>query len=175
MWHQHQPLYKDTRHPTPRGSYRQPWVRLHYLRDYYSRAALMADHPGLHLTINLTPVLLWQLTDYLEQGATDRALELTLKPAETLVGDERAFVLSEFFDADWHHQIYPQQNLVGAFAYNSLGIPIAAGVLFPIFGLLLLPLLVGAAMAASSVAVVTNANRLQVFKTKSFTEPNRAR
>lgn len=107
MWHQHQPLYKDTRHPTQQGSYRQPWVRLHALRDYYSMAALIAEHPDVHLTINLTPVLLWQLTDYLEQGATDRALELTLKPAETLTGDERAFVLSEFFDADWHHQIYP--------------------------------------------------------------------
>jgi len=62
------------------------------------------------------------------------------------------------------------QNLVGAFAYNSLGIPIAAGVLFPFFGLLLSPLLAGAAMAASSITVVLNANRLRLFKAKSFTE-----
>ena len=63
-----------------------------------------------------------------------------------------------------------KQSLFGAFAYNSLGIPIAAGVLFPFFGLLLSPLLAGAAMAASSVTVVTNANRLRFFKAKSFAE-----
>lgn len=56
------------------------------------------------------------------------------------------------------------QNLVGAFAYNTLGIPIAAGVLYPAFGLLLSPLIAGAAMAFSSVTVVTNANRLRRFE-----------
>ncbi len=64
-----------------------------------------------------------------------------------------------------------KQSLFGAFAYNSLGIPIAAGVLYPIFGLLLSPLLAGAAMAASSITVVTNANRLRFFKAHSFAEP----
>ena len=53
------------------------------------------------------------------------------------------------------------QNLVGAFAYNALGIPVAAGLLYPFFGLLLSPLIAGAAMAMSSVTVVTNANRLR--------------
>ncbi len=57
-----------------------------------------------------------------------------------------------------------RQNLVGAFAYNTLGIPIAAGVLYPFFGLLLSPLIAGAAMAFSSVTVVTNANRLRRWK-----------
>ncbi|MEX1134524.1 MAG: heavy metal translocating P-type ATPase [Acidimicrobiia bacterium] len=56
------------------------------------------------------------------------------------------------------------QNLVGAFAYNTLGIPIAAGLLYPAFGILLSPLIAGAAMAFSSVTVVTNANRLRRFK-----------
>lgn len=63
-----------------------------------------------------------------------------------------------------------KQSLAGAFAYNTLGIPVAAGLLFPIFGLLLSPLIAGAAMAASSVTVVTNANRLRFFKAKSFAE-----
>ncbi len=61
-----------------------------------------------------------------------------------------------------------KESLFGAFVYNTLGIPIAAGVLFPFFGLLLSPILAGAAMAASSVTVVTNANRLRFFKAKSF-------
>ncbi|GMR01723.1 MAG: heavy metal translocating P-type ATPase [Acidimicrobiia bacterium] len=60
-----------------------------------------------------------------------------------------------------------RQNLVGAFAYNTLGIPIAAGVLFPFIGLLLSPLLAGAAMASSSVTVVSNANRLRGWKASS--------
>lgn len=107
LWHQHQPLYKDLAHPTPRGSYRQPWVRLHALRDYHAMAALAAEHPNLHLAINLTPVLLWQLMDYAWRGASDRALELTLKPAETLTPGEREELLGGFFDANWHQQIYP--------------------------------------------------------------------
>jgi P-type Cu+ transporter len=61
-----------------------------------------------------------------------------------------------------------KQSLFGAFIYNTMGIPVAAGVLFPFFGLLLSPILAGAAMAASSVTVVSNANRLRFFKAKSF-------
>ena len=57
-----------------------------------------------------------------------------------------------------------KQNLLGAFIYNTLGIPVAAGVLFPWTGLLLNPVIAGGAMALSSVTVVTNANRLRLFK-----------
>lgn len=53
------------------------------------------------------------------------------------------------------------QNLAGAFAYNVAGIPVAAGVLYPSTGLLLSPMIAGAAMAFSSVTVVANANRLR--------------
>ena len=60
-----------------------------------------------------------------------------------------------------------KQNLFGAFIYNSLGIPIAAGVLFPFTGLLLSPVIAGAAMALSSLTVVTNANRLRYVKLSS--------
>ena len=58
------------------------------------------------------------------------------------------------------------ENLVGAFFYNILGIPVAMGLLFPFFGVLLSPLIAGAAMAFSSVTVVGNANRLRGFKPK---------
>ncbi|WP_407820416.1 heavy metal translocating P-type ATPase [Shewanella algae] len=54
-----------------------------------------------------------------------------------------------------------KQNLFGAFIYNTLGIPIAAGVLYPLTGILLSPVVAGAAMALSSLTVVTNANRLR--------------
>jgi P-type Cu+ transporter len=53
-----------------------------------------------------------------------------------------------------------RQNLAFAFGYNALGIPVAAGALYPAFGLLLSPVFAGAAMALSSVSVVTNALRL---------------
>ncbi|MBB1360956.1 MULTISPECIES: heavy metal translocating P-type ATPase [unclassified Shewanella] len=56
-----------------------------------------------------------------------------------------------------------RQNLVGAFIYNMAGIPLAAGVLFPVFGVLLNPVVAGAAMAFSSLTVVSNANRLRFF------------
>ena len=56
-----------------------------------------------------------------------------------------------------------KQNLFGAFIYNSLGVPVAAGVLYPFTGSLLSPVIAGAAMSLSSVTVVTNANRLRLF------------
>jgi Cu+-exporting ATPase len=54
-----------------------------------------------------------------------------------------------------------KQNLFFAFVYNALGVPVAAGVLYPFFGLLLSPIFAGAAMAMSSVSVVSNALRLR--------------
>ena len=54
-----------------------------------------------------------------------------------------------------------RQNLFFAFAYNALGVPIAAGILYPFFGLLLSPILASAAMTFSSVSVITNALRLR--------------
>ena len=63
-----------------------------------------------------------------------------------------------------------RQNLVGAFIYNVLGIPVAAGVFYPFFGILLSPLIAGAAMAFSSVTVVSNANRLRSFEPRRLAE-----
>ena len=57
-----------------------------------------------------------------------------------------------------------RQNLFFAFIYNALGIPIAAGALYPAFGLLLNPMIAGAAMSFSSVSVISNALRLRKIK-----------
>jgi len=57
-----------------------------------------------------------------------------------------------------------RQNLVFAFGYNALGVPVAAGVLYPVFGILLSPMIAAAAMSLSSVSVITNALRLRAVR-----------
>jgi Cu+-exporting ATPase len=57
-----------------------------------------------------------------------------------------------------------KQNLFFAFAYNTLGVPVAAGILYPVFGLLLSPMFAAAAMSLSSVSVIANALRLRGIK-----------
>ncbi|MDX2312996.1 MAG: copper-transporting ATPase, partial [Gammaproteobacteria bacterium] len=57
-----------------------------------------------------------------------------------------------------------RQNLFFAFAYNAVGVPVAAGVLFPFFGILLSPIIAAAAMSLSSVSVIMNALRLNRVK-----------
>jgi Cu+-exporting ATPase len=91
---------------------------------------------------------------------TDVAMEsadVTLVKGD-LRGIERAMVLSRATMRNI------RQNLTFAFGYNALGIPLAAGIFYPTFGLLLSPMFAGAAMAMSSVSVVTNALRLNRVK-----------
>ncbi|MBD2340273.1 copper-translocating P-type ATPase [Calothrix sp. FACHB-156] len=81
-------------------------------------------------------------------------------------GDLQAIVTAIQLSRATIHNI--RQNLFFAFIYNVAGIPIAAGILFPIFGWLLNPIIAGAAMAFSSVSVVTNALRLRNFQPKTL-------
>jgi P-type Cu+ transporter len=64
-----------------------------------------------------------------------------------------------------------RQNLTLAFAYNAIGIPVAAGVLYPFFGIRLSPIIAAAAMALSSLSVVSNANRLRRFSSPRIAAP----
>ena len=101
LWHQHQPSYRNYLHQEP-SVLHFPWVRLHALRDYYSMAALVRNFPRLHLTINLTPVLIDQLQDYVTGRCSDPALELTRKATDTLTAEERGRIVQDFFTIDWH-------------------------------------------------------------------------
>lgn len=121
LWHQHQPLYREGLRGDGRPRLRQPWVRLHAVRDYYAMAALVAEHPRVHLTINLTPSLVAQIEDYTERSATDAALDLTLKPVERLSADDRERMLTTFFDADWHRQVFPHPRYAELFAKRTTG------------------------------------------------------
>jgi Cu+-exporting ATPase len=78
----------------------------------------------------------------------------------TLVkGDLRGIARSRLLSQKTMRNI--RQNLFFAFIYNTLGVPIAAGVLYPAFGLLLSPMIAAAAMTLSSVSVIANALRLR--------------
>jgi len=88
---------------------------------------------------------------------TDVAIE---SAGVTLVkGDLRGMARARRLSRETMRNI--RQNLFFAFIYNTLGVPIAAGVLYPVFGLLLSPMLAAAAMTFSSVSVISNALRLR--------------
>lgn len=122
LWHQHQPSYVDLSRP-PRGSLIQPWVRLNALRAYYAMPALGQEIPGVRVTYNLTPSLLRQLDLYVQHGATDRLLDLTLKPVSKLTPGERDAILDEFFDVDWHNQIFPYPRYLELFERRREQLP----------------------------------------------------
>src|SRR6185503_4424918 len=95
LWHMHQPYYEDlvTR------EHILPWVRLHALKDYYGMVALLREFPDVRMTFNLVPSLLAQLEAFAGSRARDRSLDLSLKAADNLDGDEVTFILQNFFHA----------------------------------------------------------------------------
>jgi len=103
VWHMHQPYYKDD----ITGTYILPWVRMHGIKDYYDMPALLSDFPDIHQTFNLVPSLLKQVRDYVENGATDKFLTLTLKPASELSQEDKLFLLKNSFMANWDTMIKP--------------------------------------------------------------------
>jgi Cu+-exporting ATPase len=91
---------------------------------------------------------------------TDIAME---SAGVTLVkGDLRGIVRDRLLSSATMRNL--KQNLFFAFVYNSVGVPIAAGVLYPAFGLLLSPMIAAAAMSFSSVSVIGNALRMRKVK-----------
>ena len=112
--------------------------------------------------INDAPALTRADVGFAIGSGTDVAIEAS---DVTLVGGSVQSVVSaiEISQATMRNV---KQNLFGAFVYNTAGLPIAAGLLYPFFGVLLSPLIAAAAMAFSSVTVVSNANRLRHWKPK---------
>ena len=86
-------------------------------------------------------------------------LDLASEAGRGVLGDLRAIVRARRLSRATLRNI--RQNLFFAFVYNTLGIPIAAGALYPLLGVLLSPMLAAAAMSLSSVSVISNALRLR--------------
>jgi alpha-amylase/alpha-mannosidase (GH57 family) len=103
LWHMHQPYYKD---PFT-GIYRLPWVRLHGAKDYLDMVKILEEFPAIKQTFNVVPSLLDQMNGYIEDNATDRYLDLTLKDPSDLTDAEKQFILENFFLANWDNMIKP--------------------------------------------------------------------
>lgn len=116
--------------------------------------------------VNDAPALAQADTGFAIGSGTDVAID---NADITLAGDSLAHVsvAIEISSATIRNI---KQNLFGAFVYNTIGIPLAAGVFYPFTGWLLQPMFASAAMALSSVTVVSNANRLRFFKPRVYRE-----
>src|SRR5579862_5134683 len=103
LWHQHQPYYPDD----VAGENPMPWVRLHGVKDYYGMALHLLEFPEMRCTINLVPSLLLQLLNYTERGGTDRLLDVSRIPADSLGEEDCLYLLDNFFMAHAEHMIRP--------------------------------------------------------------------
>jgi P-type Cu+ transporter len=112
--------------------------------------------------INDAPALAQSDVGFAIGTGTDVAIEAS--DVTLIKGSLRGVVMAIQISRATMRNVY--QNLVGAFIYNTVGIPIAMGILYPFFGVLLSPLMAAAAMSFSSVTVIANANRLKRFKPK---------
>ncbi|MGE4001708.1 MAG: alpha-amylase/alpha-mannosidase, partial [Planctomycetaceae bacterium] len=96
FWHQHQPYYPDD----VSGECLMPWVRLHGTKDYYGMAMHLLEAPEFHCTLNLVPSLLVLILRYTDQNGSDRHLDVTKIPANSLSEADALYLLDHFFMAN---------------------------------------------------------------------------
>src|SRR3954465_9098260 len=121
LWHMHQPYYEDL----VTHEHILPWVRLHALKDYYGMVALLREFPEVRVTFNLVPSLLVQLEAFAADQASDRFLEVGLRPADQLTAADIPFMLDNFSHAQRHRMIeaYPRYAELLARRGGSLPTP----------------------------------------------------
>lgn len=117
LWHQHQPYYPDD----GTGENPMPWVRLHGVKDYYGMALHLLEFPEMRCTINLVPSLLVQLQKYTDHGATDRPLEMSKLPANSLSEADALYLLDHFFMANPEQMIRPLPRYYDLFHRRAAG------------------------------------------------------
>ncbi|HNW82451.1 MAG TPA: glycoside hydrolase family 57 protein [bacterium] len=100
LWHMHQPYYKDA----STNLYLMPWVRLHAMKGYYDVPHSMKKY-GVKGVINLVPSLMEQITDYVQNGATDAWLDNTIANPADMKEEDKAFVIRNFFMINWERLV----------------------------------------------------------------------
>ena len=103
LWHMHQPMYKD---PIT-GVYTMPWVRLHGIKGYYDMISLLEEFPEVKMTFNIVPSLIVQINDYTDGRAKDIFWDMSMKPADDLLFEDKKFILDNFFMCNWGTMIQP--------------------------------------------------------------------
>jgi len=93
-WHQHQPYYKAD----VDGDFQMPWVRLHGVKDYIGMANLISEFPKIKANINLTPSLLLQIDDYINNRGSDKAFKISKKSFSDLENGDKKYLIDNFFN-----------------------------------------------------------------------------
>ncbi len=117
FWHQHQPYYPDD----IRGENLMPWVRLHAVKDYYGMALHLKEVPEFRCTINLVPSLVYQIQRYADGTLSDRHLELSRLPADSLTKEDACALLDNFFMANLENMIRPHLRYYELYLMRGLG------------------------------------------------------